>query len=72
MPERAAGIRNRPHRLIAEIRARLGAGDTADLVESEGMANAARDFLAFGTVRWMLRDLTIAMGHSDCDRSRES
>ena len=23
------------------------------------------DFLAFGTVRWMLRDLTIAMGHSD-------
>jgi alpha-mannosidase len=52
-------------RLIAEIRARLGAGDTADLVESEGMANAARDFLAFGTVRWMLRDLTTAMGHSD-------
>jgi alpha-mannosidase len=51
--------------LIAEIRARLGTDDAADLVESEGMANAARDFLAFGTVRWMLRDLTIAMGHSD-------
>jgi alpha-mannosidase len=51
--------------LIAEIRARVGAGDVADLVESEGMVNAAHDFLAFGTVRWMLRDLTIAMGHSD-------
>ncbi len=51
--------------LIAEIRARLGAVDSSDLVDSEGMTNAARDFLAFGTVRWMLRDLTIAMGHSD-------
>jgi alpha-mannosidase len=51
--------------LIAEIRARLGADDAADLVESEGMAEAASDFLAFGTVRWILRDLTIAMGHSD-------
>ena len=51
--------------LIAQIRARMGADDAADLVESEGMANAARDFLAFGTVRWILRDLTIAMGHSD-------
>ena len=29
------------------------------------MTNAARDFLALGTVRWMLRDLTIAMGHAD-------
>ena len=51
--------------LIAEIRGRLGAGDAADLVESEGMVNVANDFLAFGTVRWMLRDLTTAMGHSD-------
>jgi alpha-mannosidase len=52
-------------RLITELRARLSAGHSADLVESEEMANTARDFLAFGTVRWMLRDLTIAMGHSD-------
>lgn len=37
--------------LIAEIRARLGAVDSSDLVDSEGMTNAARDFLAFGTVR---------------------
>ena len=29
------------------------------------MTTAASDFLALGTVRWMLRDLTIAMGHSD-------
>ena len=29
------------------------------------MASVAHDFLAFGTMRWMLRDLTIAMGHSD-------
>ena len=51
--------------LIGEIRARLGAGDVSDLAESEGMASAASDFLAFGTMRWLLRDLTIAMGHSD-------
>src|SRR5581483_9229125 len=24
------------------------------------------DFLALGTARWMLRDLTLAMGHADC------
>jgi alpha-mannosidase len=52
-------------RLITELRARLPAGNAADLVESEEMTNAAHDFLAFGTVRWMLRDLTIAMGHAD-------
>ena len=52
-------------RLIADIRSRLWTDDASDLVESEEMASAANDFLAFGTVRWMLRDLTIAMGHSD-------
>ena len=52
--------------IVAEIRGPDGSGDDADLlVESEGMTSSARDFLAFGTVRWMLRDLTIAMGHSD-------
>lgn len=26
----------------------------------------ALDFLALGTAKWMLRDLTVAMGHADC------
>ena len=30
-----------------------------------------RDFLALGTARWWLRDLTIAMGHADVPRRRE-
>ena len=51
--------------LVAQIRARMGTDDADLLVESEGMASSAADFLAFGTVRWILRDLTIAMGHSD-------
>ena len=51
--------------LVAQIRARMGINDAELLVESEGMLSSARDFLAFGTVRWVLRDLTIAMGHSD-------
>ena len=51
--------------LIAQICGRMGASDDNRLVESEGMARTAKDFLAFGTVRFMLRDLTIAMGHSD-------
>ena len=29
------------------------------------MTSAADDFLAVGTVRWLLRELTVAMGHSD-------
>ena len=29
------------------------------------MVTTARDFLALGTARWLLRDLTIAMGHAD-------
>ena len=51
--------------LIAQIRALMGADDADLQLESEGMASSAAEFLTFGTVRWMLRDLTIAMGHSD-------
>ncbi len=29
------------------------------------MTTTARDFLALGTARWLLRDLTVAMGHAD-------
>ena len=36
-----------------------------ETVENEGMTTTARDFLALGTARWMLRELTIAMGHVD-------
>ena len=34
-------------------------------LKARGWPAQRHDFLAFGTVRWMLRDLTIAMGHSD-------
>jgi alpha-mannosidase len=51
--------------LIRRIQVHLGVAGSAELVESEGMTTTARDFLAFGTVRWLLRDTTIAMGHAD-------
>ena len=51
--------------LIRRIQDRLGADGAPETVEDEGMTTTARDFLALGTVRWMLRDLTIAMGHAD-------
>jgi alpha-mannosidase len=51
--------------LIKQIQARLGAGDATEMVENEGMTKSALDFLALGTIRWLLRDLTIAMGHSE-------
>jgi alpha-mannosidase len=51
--------------LIRQIQSRLGADGTVDLVENEGMTTTARDFLALGTVRWLLRELTAAMGHAD-------
>jgi alpha-mannosidase len=38
-----------------------GGSDTRTELDS-----AALDFLALGTARWWLRDLTIAMGHVDC------
>ena len=64
-PDGSARIGNRSRRADRPDPRAQGADDVSDLVESEGMATTARDFLAFGTVRWMLRDLTIAMGHSD-------
>ncbi len=51
--------------LVREIQARLGIAHTPEMVESEGMRTTAGDFLALGTARWMLRDLSIAMGHPD-------
>ncbi|MGO9462772.1 MAG: glycosyl hydrolase family 38 [Isosphaeraceae bacterium] len=51
--------------LVRQILGRLGADDGLDRVADEGMAGAARDFLALGTVRWFLRELTTSMGHAD-------
>lgn len=51
--------------LIRQIQARLGADGTLEMIENEGMISTASDFLAMGTVRWILRDLTVAMGHAD-------
>jgi alpha-mannosidase len=51
--------------LVRQIQARLGADSATELVESEGMATAAADYLALGTVQWLLRELTCAMGHAD-------
>ena len=51
--------------LIRQIQSRLGAVGALETVENEGMTTAARDFLALGTARWLLRDLTTAMGHVD-------
>ncbi|MGP0069420.1 MAG: glycosyl hydrolase family 38 [Isosphaeraceae bacterium] len=51
--------------LIARIEARIGKEGASDPARNEPLAATARDFLAIGTVRWMLRDLTIAMGHSE-------
>jgi alpha-mannosidase len=51
--------------LIGRIQARMGVVGANGFVEDETMAAASRDFLALGTVRWMLRDLTVAMGHSE-------
>jgi alpha-mannosidase len=49
--------------LIRRIQERLGADGVNETVADEGMTTTATDFLALGTVRWLLRDLTIAMGH---------
>jgi alpha-mannosidase len=51
--------------LIRQIQTRVHADGALEAVENEGMATTARDFLALGTVRWMLRELTVAMGHAD-------
>jgi len=49
--------------LIRRIQERLGADAVTETVEDEGMTSTAVDFMALGTTRWLLRDLTIAMGH---------
>jgi alpha-mannosidase len=51
--------------LIARLQDRIGVTGGTDAVETEPMAATAADFLALGTARWMLRDLTIGMNHSD-------
>ena len=51
--------------LIRQIQNRLGADGALETVENEGMTTTARDFLALGTSRWLLRELTVAMGHVD-------
>jgi alpha-mannosidase len=49
---------------VYALRERIDA--LADPPEDERRAALARDFLALGTMRWWLRDLTAAMGHADC------
>jgi alpha-mannosidase len=51
--------------LIRRIQERIGAAGAADFVETQPMAATAGDFLALGTARWMLRDVTVGMGHSE-------
>jgi alpha-mannosidase len=51
--------------LVRQIQSLLGADGLLDQLADESMAAAARDFLALGTVRWFLRELTTAMGHAD-------
>ena len=51
--------------LIRQIQIRLGGNGAVESIESEGMTSAARDFLALGTTQWLLRELTVAMGHVD-------
>lgn len=46
--------------LTSPVQAQVQGGEP-----DEGLTTAANDFLALGTARWMLRDLTIAMGHDD-------
>jgi hypothetical protein len=52
--------------LIDAICDRMGAGGPAGPVGGVEEEAVAVDFLALGTARWWLRDLTIAMGHADC------
>src|SRR5262249_26458795 len=51
--------------LIGRIGTRIGVEAIQDTAEDPSRDAAARDYLALGTVSWMLRDLTVAMGHSD-------
>jgi alpha-mannosidase len=51
--------------LIGRIQVRIGVSGATDFVETEPMTATSADFLALGTARWMLRDLTTGMGHSE-------
>jgi alpha-mannosidase len=51
--------------LIRRIQERIGVPGATDAVEDQTMAGVSADFLALGTARWMLRDLTVGMGHSE-------
>jgi alpha-mannosidase len=51
--------------LIRQLQARLGVDGAIEVVQDEGMATTARDFLALGTARWMLGTMTVAMNHAD-------
>ncbi len=57
--------------LIGRLQSRMGIEVAAESGENEPVKAAARDYLALGTVYWMLRELTVAMGHSD-NLDRES
>lgn len=57
------GLFHREAQVVA-LRERLGAmAEPPDDPERKALA---LDFLALGTLKWWLRDLTIAMGHADC------
>jgi alpha-mannosidase len=51
--------------LVRRIIERLGATPAIERAGIPELATVASDFLALGTVRWMLRDLTLAMGHAE-------
>ena len=51
--------------LVGRIQLLIGVDGFTDRAENPAMQAVARDFLALGAVHWMLRDLTVAMGHSD-------
>jgi alpha-mannosidase len=51
--------------LVRRIQEHLGAVGTPETSSDEAAISAALDFEALGTARWFLRDLTIAMGHTD-------
>ena len=51
--------------LIGWLAERMGAELAENSIETEPKTTVSRDFLAMGTVRWMLGNLTVAMGHSE-------
>jgi alpha-mannosidase len=50
--------------LVAQLLARTGDAGAPEPAASEAMASAG-DYLALGTVQWMLHDLTVGMSHAD-------